>query len=70
MAIPAVLLKRLEVLERSFDLDGSNVIKVFAFHPEEDVPYWDPEPPEAWKEIHPKGKSVLLEIRNMGVHNK
>ncbi len=46
MAIPAVLLKRLEVLERSFDLDGSNVIKVFAFHPEEDVPYWDPEPPK------------------------
>jgi hypothetical protein len=65
MAVPAVLLKRLVALERSFDLDGSNAIKVFIFHPEEGIPYWDPEPPEAWQQAHPKGHAVILEVRDM-----
>lgn len=69
MAIPAVLLKRLETLERSCNLDGRNAIKVFIFHPGETIPYWDPESPEAWQQAHLKGHAIILEVRDYGVHN-
>ena len=68
MAITAVLKKRLESLERGFDLEGSKAIKVFIFHPEEKVPFWDPEPPDAWQQAHPKGHAVILQVRDFGVH--
>jgi hypothetical protein len=40
-------------------LDGSNAIKVFIFHPEENIPFWDPEPPEAWQQAHLKGMRLF-----------
>ena len=64
MAIPAALKKRIEALENRFDLEGRKAIKVFIYHPEEDIPYWDPEPPEAWQKVHPKRNAVILERRS------
>lgn len=64
MVIPVVLLKRLEALE--CQLDGRDEIKVFMYHPEENPPYWNPEPPEAWQQFHPKGKAILLTMRDCG----
>jgi hypothetical protein len=61
------LKKRLEALEKSFDLEGSRAIKAFIYHPEETIPYWDPEPPGAWQQVHPKGHAVILEVRNCGI---
>ena len=66
MAIPAALKKRIEALENRFDLEGRKAIKVFIYHPEEDIPYWDPEPPEAWQNANPKGHAVILQVRNLG----
>jgi hypothetical protein len=66
MLTAATLLKRLVTLERVFDLGGSKAIKVFMFYPEEDVPYWDPEPPDAWQQAHPKGHAVILQVRDFG----
>jgi len=56
--------KRLETLKNSFDLKGREAIKVFIYHPEEGIPFWDPEPPEAWQEVHPKGYAIILERRS------
>ena len=47
MAVPATLLNRLKDLEYSFDIEGRGIIKTFIYHHEEDVPFWDPEPPKA-----------------------
>jgi hypothetical protein len=58
------LKKRLETLENSFDLKGREAIKVFICHPGEDIPFWDPEPPETWQKMHPKGHAVILERRS------
>jgi hypothetical protein len=66
MAVPASLLKRLESMECR--LDSRNDLKVFIYHPEENIPYCDPESPEAWQQVHPKGHAVLLEVRDCGVH--
>ena len=66
MAVPASLLKRLESLECR--LDNRNDLKVFIYHPEETIPYWDPESLEAWQQVHSKGHAVLLEVRDCGVH--
>ena len=66
MLTAATLLKRLVTLERGFDLGGSKAIKVFMFYPEEDVPFWDPEPPDAWQQAHPKGHAVILQVRDFG----
>jgi ketosteroid isomerase-like protein len=62
------LKKRLEILENSFDLKGRGDIKVFIYHPEEDIPFWNPEPPETWQEAHPKGHAVILERRSCRIH--
>lgn len=70
MAFPACFKKRLEALEKSFDLEGSRAIKVFIYHPEEVIPYWDPEPPEAWQEAHPKGYAVVLERRSCRINRR
>lgn len=59
MAIPVAPLRRLETLENRSDLEGSRAIKVFIYHSEEDMPFWYPEPPEAWQEAHPKGHMVF-----------
>jgi hypothetical protein len=67
MLTAATLLKRLVTLERGFDLGGSKAIKVFMFYPEEDVPFWDPEPPDAWQQAHPRGHAVILQVRDFGV---
>lgn len=66
MLTAATLIKRLVTLERGFDLGGSKAIKVFMFYPEEDVPFWDPEPPDAWQQAHPKGYAVILQVRDFG----
>ena len=66
MLTAATLLKRLVTLERGFDLEGSKAIKIFIFYPEEDVPFWDPEPPNAWQQAHPKGHAVILQVRDFG----
>ncbi|AKB47608.1 hypothetical protein MSKOL_1831 [Methanosarcina sp. Kolksee] len=70
MFFPACFKKRLEDLEKSFDLEGSRAIKVFIYYPEEDIPYWDPESPEAWREAHPKGHAVILERRNCRINRR
>jgi hypothetical protein len=67
VAIPAALKRRIKALEYKHDLDGSRALKVFIYHPEEDIPYWDPEPPEAWQQAHPKGCAVILQVRNFRV---
>lgn len=67
MAIPAALKRRIEALEYKLDPDGSRALKVFVYHPEEEVPFWDPEPPEAWQQAHPKGHAVILEVRSFAV---
>lgn len=66
MLTAATLLKRLVTPERGFDLGGSKAIKVFMFYPEEDVPFWDPEPPDAWQQAHPRGHAVILQVRDFG----
>lgn len=65
MAIPSSLKRRLNTLESK--LDGRDAIKVFIYHPEEDTPYWTPEPPDTWQNANPKGHAVLLQVRNCGV---
>ena len=46
---------------------NENFLKVFIYHPEEDIPFWDPEPPEAWQQAYPRGHAVILEVRDMGL---
>lgn len=67
MSLPPGLKKRLAALEYKLDPEGSRAFKVFIYHPEEDVPYWDPEPPEAWQQAYPKGHALILEVRDMGI---
>lgn len=68
MTIPVALKKWIGTLEKSFDLEGSRVTKVFIYHPEEDIPYWDPESPETWQEANPKGNAVILERRSCKIN--
>ena len=67
MTLPVGFKKRLEALEYRLDPEGSRALKVFIYHPEEDLPFWDPEPPEAWQMAYPKGHAIILEVRDIGI---
>jgi len=62
MLTVATLLKRLEALERG--REGGPEIKVFIHYPERKPPFWEPENPESWQQSHPKGRAILLFMRN------
>lgn len=64
MAVPVTLKKRLEALENR--VDGRNEIKVFIHDIEKNPPFWKPEDPGAWQQLHPKGKAILLTMRDCG----
>ncbi|MCO5382138.1 MAG: hypothetical protein NHB15_08655 [Methanosarcina barkeri] len=64
MLTVATLLKRLEVLERG--REGAPEIKVFIHYPERDPSFWKPENPEFWQQSHPKGRAILLSMRDCG----
>jgi hypothetical protein len=54
----AAIKKRLEALENA--LNANAALKIFVYHPEADVPFWEPEDPAKWQKLHPKGNAVLL----------
>jgi hypothetical protein len=64
MAIPVVLIKRLNALECRFD--GSNNMKVFCHYIEEDPVRWEPEDPASWQQAHPNGNAVILKFMDCG----
>lgn len=60
----ASIKRKVEALEARSD--GSNDLKIFIYHHEADVPFWEPEDPANWQKLHPNGKAILLEARDCG----
>jgi len=65
---PASIKRKVEALEAISNC--SNDLKIFIYHPEEDVPFWEPEDPAKWQKLHPKGKAVRLVMTDCGIDDR
>ncbi|HEY3361811.1 MAG TPA: hypothetical protein VGK06_08315 [Methanosarcina sp.] len=65
MSLPMGILKKLESLE--CQIKGRDLIEVFVYHANKEVPYLTPEDPSTWQQEHPKGQASILQRGNFRI---